>query len=38
MIVWIASFAGHTVAWRGDRFILEKGKLRPIRQWPVVSG
>jgi ceramide glucosyltransferase len=38
MMVWIASFAGHTVAWRGDEFILEKGKLRPIRQWPVVSG
>ncbi len=28
MAVWIASFAGHTVAWRGDEFILEKGKLR----------
>ena len=38
LMVWIASFAGHTVAWRGDQFILEKGKLRPIRQWPVVSG
>lgn len=38
MMVWIASFAGHTVAWRGNEFILEKGKLRPIRQWPVVSG
>jgi ceramide glucosyltransferase len=36
--VWIASFTGHTVAWRGDEFILEKGKLRPIRHWPVVSG
>ena len=38
LMIWIASFAGHTVAWRGDEFILEKGKLRPIRQWPVVSG
>ncbi len=38
MMVWIASFAGHTVAWRGHEFILEKGKLRPIREWPVVSG
>lgn len=38
VIVWIASFAGHTVAWRGDEFILEKGKLRPVRQWPVASG
>ena len=25
--VWIASFAGHTVRWRGDRFRLKKGKL-----------
>jgi ceramide glucosyltransferase len=25
--VWIASFAGHTVTWRGDRFELKKGKL-----------
>lgn len=38
MMVWIASFAGHTVAWRGDEFILDKGRLRPIRHWPVVSG
>jgi ceramide glucosyltransferase len=38
MMVWFASFTGHTVAWRGDEFILEKGKLRPIREWPAVSG
>ena len=25
--VWIASFAGHTVSWRGDRFELKKGML-----------
>lgn len=25
--VWIASFAGHTVAWRGDRFELKHGRL-----------
>lgn len=25
--VWIASFWGHTVAWRGDRFELRKGRL-----------
>jgi len=25
--VWIASFAGHTVTWRGDRFRLQRGKL-----------
>jgi len=25
--VWIASFWGHTVIWRGDRFELQKGRL-----------
>jgi ceramide glucosyltransferase len=25
--VWIASFAGNTVTWRGDRFALKKGRL-----------
>jgi ceramide glucosyltransferase len=25
--VWLASFAGHTVTWRGDRFELKKGRL-----------
>ncbi len=25
--VWVASFAGHTVTWRGDRFELKKGRL-----------
>jgi ceramide glucosyltransferase len=25
--VWIASFAGHTVTWRGDRFQLKDGRL-----------
>jgi len=28
--VWVASFAGHTVTWRGDRFHLENGKLTRI--------
>src|SRR5689334_5557424 len=27
--VWFASFADHTVHWRGEVFILEKGKIRP---------
>ena len=31
LVVWIISFAGHTVAWRGDRFRLEKGKLARIK-------
>jgi ceramide glucosyltransferase len=25
--VWISSFWGHTVIWRGDRFELRKGRL-----------
>jgi ceramide glucosyltransferase len=28
--VWIASFCGHTVTWRGDRFYLKNGKLTRI--------
>jgi len=27
--VWFASFADHTVHWRGEIFILENGKIRP---------
>ena len=27
VMVWIASFAGHTVAWRGDSFTLKNGRL-----------
>lgn len=28
--VWIASFGGHTVTWRGDRFVLKNGRLIPV--------
>jgi ceramide glucosyltransferase len=28
--IWLASFAGHNVAWRGDSFVLKKGKLARI--------
>ena len=28
--VWVASFVGHTVTWRGDRFLLKNGRLIPI--------
>ncbi len=28
LLVWIVSFAGHEVVWRGDRFRLENGKLK----------
>ena len=27
--VWFASFADHTVHWRGEVFILENGRIRP---------
>ena len=27
MLVWILSFAGHEIVWRGDRFRLNQGKL-----------
>ena len=30
VVVWVASFAGHTVTWRGDRFELKNGKLKRI--------
>jgi ceramide glucosyltransferase len=32
--VWIASFAGHTVTWRGDRFELKNGRLIRVAPQP----
>jgi ceramide glucosyltransferase len=32
--VWFASFMDHKVHWRGDIFILEKGKIRPAHPSP----
>jgi ceramide glucosyltransferase len=29
LAVWVGSYTGRTVAWRGTRFVLENGKLRP---------
>jgi len=31
VLVWAASFAGRTVIWRGDRFILKHGRLLRVR-------
>ena len=28
--IWIASFAGHTITWRGDRFELKNGRLKRV--------
>ncbi len=28
--IWIASLSGHTVTWRGDRFLLKNGRLTRI--------
>src|SRR5580693_6332408 len=30
LLVWIVSFAGHRIVWRGDHFSLENGKLKRI--------
>ena len=35
MLVWIMSFAGHKIVWRGDRFSLENGKLKRISDQPM---
>ncbi len=31
VLVWAASFAGHTVIWRGERFVLQHGRLLRIQ-------
>jgi len=30
--VWIAGFAGSTIVWRGERFMLKDGRLEKISQ------
>jgi ceramide glucosyltransferase len=34
--VWIVSFAGHRIAWRGDRFRLKDGKLTKLKSEIVI--
>jgi len=29
MLVWVASYFGKTVVWRGERFALRKGTIKP---------
>ncbi len=36
LLVWAASYAGRTVVWRGDRFILKQGRLLRV-QPPVIE-
>jgi ceramide glucosyltransferase len=38
LVVWIASYTGDTVAWRGDEFILKDGKLFRSRHEVAVGG
>ena len=35
MLVWIVSFAGHRIVWRGDQFSLQNGKLKRISDRPM---
>jgi ceramide glucosyltransferase len=34
MGVWMAGFAGHTIVWRGERFLLKNGKLHKGQETP----
>jgi ceramide glucosyltransferase len=31
MGVWVAGFAGNTIVWRGERFVLKDGKLASLQ-------
>jgi ceramide glucosyltransferase len=35
LLIWIFSFAGHRIVWRGDHFSLENGKLKRISDQPM---
>jgi ceramide glucosyltransferase len=34
--VWVMSFAGHRILWRGDRFTLKDGKLTKLQSGIVI--
>ena len=34
LLLWLWSYAGDTVVWRGERFHLRQGRLEPIRETP----
>jgi ceramide glucosyltransferase len=34
LVVWAAGYAGHTVVWRGQRFLLQDGRLTPLARKP----
>jgi ceramide glucosyltransferase len=32
LVLWVLSLTGRTIVWRGDEFVLEKGRLRPLEE------
>jgi len=38
LLVWAASFAGHTIHWRGLEFRLRNGKLEPVARSGAIAG
>lgn len=34
LCLWAAGFAGNTILWRGERFLLRKGELKPVNCLP----
>lgn len=34
LVVWLGSYTGRTVTWRGEKFILENARIRPVHPSP----